>query len=81
MYTVTSFASLRARATSLISPTKIFLLLSCLVVGLASAPAYAVHDDTTFDNIEMDGNTVNNGGAVEGVDDWNDVFTSSASAA
>lgn len=55
---------------------KIITRVSCVtgVIFVAmcfATPALAVHQ---AGNIELDGNTVNDGGTVSGIDDWDDVF-------
>lgn len=60
-----------------IRSTRLFLnLISILLVSAslcAAPPAWAVHKNG---DIELDGNTVNDGAAVAGVDDWDDVYNS-----
>lgn len=60
-------------------PHSIRLLLNLILILLVSAslcavsPAWAVHKNG---DIELDGNTVNNGAAVAGIDDWDDIYNS-----
>jgi hypothetical protein len=51
-------------------------LVSTLLVSvslLAAGPVWAVHKNG---DLELDGNTVNDGAAVVGIDDWDDVYNS-----
>jgi hypothetical protein len=49
-------------------------VLLALSLVIAGGPAWAVHDITDADNIELDGNTVNDGPGTEGQDEWDDVY-------
>ena len=52
--------------------TRVSCVTGVVFVALCfAAPALAVHQ---AGNIELDGNTVNDGGTVSGIDDWDDVF-------
>ena len=74
MITFVSFVLGRVRGVRL-SP--IFLnLITILLVSAslcAAGPAWAVHKNG---DIELDGNTVNDGLAVAGIDDWDDIYNS-----
>ncbi len=44
---------------------------------LVAGPAWAVHK---IGNIELDGNTVNDGAALAGIDDWDDIYNATGHA-
>jgi hypothetical protein len=74
MRNVTYIASGKAKA-GLKSLFFTLIIVPLLATGMfVAGPAWAVHDDTNFDNIELEGNSENDGGAVEGIDDWDDVY-------
>ena len=59
-------------------PVRRFLPEIIILAGLfVAGPALATH---LVGNIELDGNTANDGGAIAGIDDWDDVFAAADNA-
>ena len=74
MRSITSVLSRPSSVSNLKSILFSLIFLSLLFGVFVAGPAWAVHDILNANNIELDGNTVNDGLAVDGLDDWDDVY-------